>query len=210
MRKGNTLPVTILPLVILLVSGCDSAKQPLDVEPDPGSVRVTVSMIDSAPAFPFVVRVGENSRFVSVASEVTFAGIPHGAYEVAVDYLDRDCAVFGRNPVSVDVTPGRTTSVGFSITCSPFDAWERAAPGSSGSGESYYFFEHGRFGRHAGGTYHISGTYTRVDSVINMAFSGSGSATGTIHGDSLLVQYDLRMQLSDFEDGWFVRSSLAR
>ena len=54
------------------------------------------------------------------------------------------------------------------------------------------------------------GGYTEANGVITFAWegwssAGPWSATGTIRGDQLTVQYNLIMQLTDFEDAVYVR-----
>jgi hypothetical protein len=56
-----------------------------------------------------------------------------------------------------------------------------------------------------------SGRYERADSVIVFhynAWSAAGElgARGTLRGDTLLVRYNDIMQLTDFEDGVYVRA----
>jgi hypothetical protein len=56
-----------------------------------------------------------------------------------------------------------------------------------------------------------SGRYARTDSVLVFhynAWSAAGElgARGTLRGDTLLLRYNLVMQLTDFEDGVYVRS----
>ena len=57
--------------------------------------------------------------------------------------------------------------------------------------------------------FEYTGRYSRVNAAIAFAFdanSGAWQATGTIHGDSLVVAYNTNMQLSGFEDGLYVRT----
>ncbi len=54
------------------------------------------------------------------------------------------------------------------------------------------------------------GGYTEANGVITFAWegwsvAGSWGATGTIRGDTLTVQYNLIMQLTDFEDAVYAR-----
>lgn len=56
-----------------------------------------------------------------------------------------------------------------------------------------------------------SGRYTRADSVLVFrynAWSAAGelSARGTLRGDTLLLEYNPLMQMTDFEDGVYVRA----
>jgi hypothetical protein len=56
-----------------------------------------------------------------------------------------------------------------------------------------------------------SGRYARTDSVIFFRYNawstaGALDARGTLRGDTLLVQYNTVMQLTDFEDGVYVRA----
>lgn len=58
-----------------------------------------------------------------------------------------------------------------------------------------------------------SGRYSRSDSVLTfryVAWSAAGEllARGTIRGDTLLLRYNTIMQLTDFEDGDYVRVSV--
>jgi PKD repeat protein len=52
-----------------------------------------------------------------------------------------------------------------------------------------------------------TGRYWRANASIHFSFDADNAwlATGTINGDSLVVVYNLDMQLSDFEDGVYVR-----
>ncbi|MES2524497.1 MAG: hypothetical protein V4617_17490 [Gemmatimonadota bacterium] len=56
-----------------------------------------------------------------------------------------------------------------------------------------------------------SGQYSGGDSVLHFrynAWSGGGTlgATGFLHGDTLLLKYNTIMQMTDFEDGVYVRA----
>jgi hypothetical protein len=58
------------------------------------------------------------------------------------------------------------------------------------------------------GLFEYTGRYSRENASIVFSFdanSGAWQATGTILGDSLFVAYNLDMQMSDFEDGVYVR-----
>ena len=62
------------------------------------------------------------------------------------------------------------------------------------------------------GFFEYAGKYARADSLITFEFdSGSGGqvweATGVLRGDSLIVEYNVAMQWSDFMNGTYVRSS---
>lgn len=55
-----------------------------------------------------------------------------------------------------------------------------------------------------------SGRYERADSVLIFHFQGPSpagelTARGTLRGDTLLLRYDELMQMTDFEDGVYVR-----
>ena len=59
-------------------------------------------------------------------------------------------------------------------------------------------------------TFGYRGGYTESNGVITFAWEGWSTAgpwgaTGTIRGDTLTVQYNLIMQLTDFEDAVYVR-----
>jgi hypothetical protein len=66
-----------------------------------------------------------------------------------------------------------------------------------------------------GGTHWAwSGTYGRADSVLVFRYNawnaaGESSARGTLRGDTLLLRYNDIMQMTDWEDGVYVRAPRA-
>jgi hypothetical protein len=87
-----------------------------------------------------------------------------------------------------------------------------AVPGSS----RYVLYPDGTFSlqylRADSGFFAYGGTYSRVDAAIELDFEGSNlagpwDAAGVLSGDSLTVDYNLEMNLADFEDGVYVRSA---
>ena len=105
----------------------------------------------------------------------------------------------------------------------PFDAlpplsggvliYERAEPDTYGLHSRYiirddgtFGLEYAREGQYPGFVY--PGTYSIRDHLITFDFQGDAGwqATARIRGDSMFVEYNLIMYLSDFLDGVFVRS----
>jgi hypothetical protein len=62
------------------------------------------------------------------------------------------------------------------------------------------------------GFFEYLGTYSRADSLVTFHWQGWSSAgpwgaDGILRGDSLIVKYNFIMQMTDFEDGVYVRTS---
>jgi hypothetical protein len=59
------------------------------------------------------------------------------------------------------------------------------------------------------GFFEYTGPYSSTDSVLTFNFDADSrwTATGTLDGDSLIVEYSIIASLSDFMDGVYVRSS---
>lgn len=84
------------------------------------------------------------------------------------------------------------------------------------SGRSrYVLYDEGKFALqylYSLGSWHFPGTYKEVDGQLTFTFDGDGwsiagqpDARGVLEGDSLTVSYNVIMQLSDFENGVYVR-----
>jgi hypothetical protein len=78
----------------------------------------------------------------------------------------------------------------------------------------YVLYDNGRFGlqylRPDWGFFEYPGRYSRADSMFTFDFDGWSSAgpwlaNGILRGDSLIVKYNLIMNMTDFEDGVFIR-----
>jgi hypothetical protein len=50
------------------------------------------------------------------------------------------------------------------------------------------------------------GKYTEANGVLELDWGGLWTASGTVQGDRLTVQYSVAMQLDDFENGVYVRT----
>jgi hypothetical protein len=82
----------------------------------------------------------------------------------------------------------------------------------SGARSRYVLYEDSSFALQylqSSGFFEYTGRYSRASERIDFDFDGSGSAgpwqaTGTIRGDSLVITYNLLMQLDDFENGVYV------
>jgi len=72
--------------------------------------------------------------------------------------------------------------------------------------EHYLFYADGSFELRYPSGFHVGGLFVSRDSIIALDFSPSGwfSASARLRADSLVVVYDVRMSLSDFDDGTFV------
>lgn len=60
------------------------------------------------------------------------------------------------------------------------------------------------------GSFEYPGTYQLADPIVTLRFDGRSAAgpwlaDGVLSGDSLIVRYNVVMQLSDFEDGVYLR-----
>ena len=73
-------------------------------------------------------------------------------------------------------------------------------------GSKYVVYENGAVVLAYDEGFQYVGQYRREPERLLFAFPDSGSATGTVRGDLLEVRYDLRMQMSDFEDAVYKRS----
>jgi hypothetical protein len=51
------------------------------------------------------------------------------------------------------------------------------------------------------------GKYTEANGVLELDWGGLWTASGTVQGDRLTVQYSVAMQLDDFENGVYVRTN---
>lgn len=69
--------------------------------------------------------------------------------------------------------------------------------------EKYFFYPDNSFALRYARGFEYNGTFMRQDSIITLTFRDFSLATGTLRNDSLIVTYDARMSLSDFEDGGF-------
>ncbi len=75
---------------------------------------------------------------------------------------------------------------------------------------SFVLYDNGAFVLRYGGPGEYRGGYTVADGVITFDWEGWSAAgpwgaTGTIRGDSLTVEYNLIMQLTDFEDAVYAQ-----
>jgi Tol biopolymer transport system component len=110
------------------------------------------------------------------------------------------------------VTPPVSPPGDFPPLSRPATIYNRLALHSSGHLSRYVLYQDSTFGlQYVGppsGFFEYPGRYSRTDSVItfNFNFNGGGKATGTVRCDFLIVEYDIIMLLSDFEDGVYVRA----
>lgn len=114
-------------------------------------------------------------------------------------------------------TPPGSTSGGFPPLTRPGTIYNRQTLHSNPSGalSRYVLHEDGTFGLQyltaTGRFFEYSGRYSSTDSVFTFDFdgwsvAGPWRATGTVRGDSLIVEYNIVMALSDFDDGVYVRA----
>jgi hypothetical protein len=119
-------------------------------------------------------------------------------------------------PIAVTPPPPPPVPPAPTIT-GPAVLYERASPSAFGMIDAY-LLSSGADSAFAiifpGGTSHWgwSGRYAREDSVLVFhynAWSAAGelAARGTIRGDSLVLRYNAVMQMTDFEDGVYVRAA---
>jgi len=90
--------------------------------------------------------------------------------------------------------------------------YDRISPSVIPGNERYVLYEDGTFGLQyvtpGFGFFEYSGKYSRADSAIAFTFDANNPtwlADGVVAGDSLVVQYNHDMVMSDFEDGLYVR-----
>jgi len=88
--------------------------------------------------------------------------------------------------------------------------YERSSPSSFASGSRFVFYSDGKFDLTYVYAGDYSGRYTRTDSTVALVFdgwsvAGPWLAGGTFRGDTLTVDFNVIMMLSDFESGTYLR-----
>ncbi|HEV8456282.1 MAG TPA: hypothetical protein VGQ24_15390, partial [Gemmatimonadales bacterium] len=114
--------------VTVSAGGTTTAAFSITCGPTAGSVAVTTTT-SGAGSDPdgFAVTVdGLDRGAIGVNATISVASLTPGGYLVGLTGLAANCVVAGDNPLSVTVTSGQATPVGFTITCS-------APPPGSGS-----------------------------------------------------------------------------
>jgi len=117
-------------------------------------------------------------------------------------------------PPVTPVPPTSTSGVIYQGPLNLYDAYSNFHYGSLAS--NYVLYDDSTFALQFSsprfGPFEYRGRYTRVDSRIIFSWDGWSTAgpwgaEGALHGDSLSVTYNLVMQLTDFVDGTYRRSS---
>ncbi len=133
----------------------------------------------------------------------------------AIGLLIATLAACGELPSAVVLDPTPREPPSFPPAPGAVAIYERIGEHSwlAGYRSRYVFYDNGAFGLQylrAGGSsmFEYAGTRSQADSVITFSFHGDGRwfATGTMRGDTLIVQYNIDMMLSDFEDGAYLLS----
>lgn len=202
--------------------------EPPNPEADLVVVRIIRIMSDD------VGPVAEERAVPSTGGTVRFVGLPPGTYWVRLERFARDCSVQGADPRPVSLGGGQTLQVAFSVACQSLDIpnvpgsvagiYERSSPHWSGTiefhgslSERYVILEDGTFrlqyDSERFGFFQYPGSYSSYPPVgpttaLLLVFDGDGrwSATATLRDNCLIVEYNLIMALSDFEDGEYCKS----
>jgi hypothetical protein len=105
---------------------------------------------------------------------------------------------------------------GFPPVASPAGIYDRISASFIPGGSRYVLYDDTRFSlqyvRPDWGFFEYPGKYSRSGSLLTFDFdasnlAGAWLADGIVSGDSLIVKYNIVMQLADFEDGLYVRKS---
>ena len=98
----------------------------------------------------------------------------------------------------------------------PAGVYDRISDSSIPGSSRYVLYGDGTFSlqyvRPDWGFFEYPGKYSRASSMLTFDFDASNLAgpwlaDGIVSGDSLIVKYNIVMQLADFEDGVYVRTS---
>ena len=115
-------------------------------------------------------------------------------------------------PLIVDLPPTPRTPPAFPSPSRPSALYNRVSPASLPGNSRYVVYDDNTFSLQYASPDHgfleYPGRYSREASAITFIFDaspGNWRAAATISGDSLIVTYNLIMQMSDFEDGVFSR-----
>jgi hypothetical protein len=218
-----------------VVSQPPDEPEPPDGEPAPnGTLEVSVVGSDAAFALGYFVLVYfdgvQSPRAVRGTGAITrIPNLPPGSHSVVLHASARNCAADDSGPRPFSIVGGETSQIGFTISCSAAfgfvaGVYERTsyyAPSVEFHGtlsERYVIdadgsfrlqFDSGRYGSFAypGGLSLISTGGT--ETLFVLAFSannGQWSATATLRGNCLVVEYNTDMWLSDFEHGVYCRA----
>ena len=202
--------------------------------PGPGAILLKTITAGSDPDNDgYVITYGSSSTSEQVtigANDslwISEEELPPGVDWAALHGVAGNCSSPGRWR-TLQIRGDTTTRVEFSIECMPWAVYhsgivyDRVTTHHSATlsfhgtlSERFILLSNGKFrlqfvsGNY--GTFEYLGTYHSSGSTISFAFDSSGragpwSATGSLRGDSLSVQYSFLMRLDDFEDGVFVRS----
>jgi hypothetical protein len=98
-------------------------------------------------------------------------------------------------------------------TSSVVGIFDRISPSLFAGGSRYVLYADGTFSLQYDGIPPYPGIYSRADSTIAFKFkaqsvSAPWLAGGIVRGDSLVVKYNDVMNMSDFEDGVYIQSTV--
>lgn len=183
-----------------------------ELDPDGYTIQLRASATRAVP-------IGANDSLLISEKDLP----PAVSWRVSVHGMPANCWSVSPNPVTLRLAADATTRIDFSVQCissialsgnvyhrvSPYH-WSTLEFHGSLS-ERYILYENGAFRLEFSsakyGDFGYPGFFSRAQSVITFDFHDDGrwQSTGTLRGDSLFVQYNLIMGLSDFEDGMYVR-----
>lgn len=199
-----------------------------------GALEVSVAASDAALTLGYVVLVHfdevPSPRVARGTGAVTrIENLPQGSHSVMLQSLGGNCAAEDPGPRPFSIVGGETSQVGFTVSCAAVfgfaaGVYERTsyfAPTVEFHGtlsERYVIeddgsfrlrFESGRYGsfEYPGALYLVSSgaEETRLGLVF-AANNGRWTATATLRGKCLVVEYNDDMWMSDFEHGEYCRS----
>lgn len=193
----------------------------------PAVLEVSVAVFGTVPDLDgYVLELGLEgnvdpaSRSVEASGETfVFPDLAPGRYAVRLASIAAHCAVDGANPRPATVAAGEADRIELDVLCPAadvIDVFERVSPKkyTDGLSERYFLREDGTFaldfGHQTTTTAEYLGSFSREASNLDLDFDGANSAgewraTGVLDGDCLAVDYNLVMNLADFEDGAYCR-----
>lgn len=139
---------------------------------------------------------------------------------VAGCWTDRVTGSETGTAVNRPVTPPAPWTPSFPTVPSGAVVYDRVSSSSLTGRQRFVLFANGAFSLQfvrengavpSASSFEYAGRFSRADSVVKFEFAasntaGAWTATAVVHGDSLSVEFNVVMQLADFEDGLYVHA----
>ena len=133
MLHRHTLPWLAFALTLpVIAAGCGG--EDLTVPPASGTLEIATTTTGPEPgADGYSVQVDAGPpRAIALTATLTVTEVLPGIHTVRLGEIAANCTVSGDNPQIVIITAGETTTVGFSVTCSPTTGTLRITAATSG------------------------------------------------------------------------------